>query len=241
MWGSGMWKCNYAWENEPLILCMCTFTLCLWTEAITVRKALNAYWFSELYKPRVPRCSHWNWRFGWNKHHSELNHSGLLPKETSEEIARQNNLDWDVNSCVVTRRMSVFSWSSLEGAECMRPNRVPMSSSPLGERTSCWMMSRACSRHWRYFTMLWTQRAPPNSLNRAGRQTRDRQECCVVVYVLYSTTCTKASSQKGKSALLPRLPDCQSWPISVRVMWRGSDYQLHPTPPHSSVSKLFSH
>lgn len=72
--------------------------------------------------------------------------------------------------CVVTRSMSVFSCSSLDGAECMRPSSVPISSSPLGDRTSCWMMSRACSRHWRYFTMLWTQRAPPNSLNRAGRQ-----------------------------------------------------------------------
>lgn len=30
------------------------------------------------YKPRVPRCSHWNWRFARNKHHSELN---LAPLE----------------------------------------------------------------------------------------------------------------------------------------------------------------
>ncbi len=75
--------------------------------------------------------------------------------------------------CVVTRSMSVFSCSSLDGAECIRPSSVPMSSSPLGDRTSCWMMSRACSRHWRYFTMLWTQRAPPNSLNSAGRQTEN--------------------------------------------------------------------
>lgn len=71
----------------------------------------------------------------------------------------------------LTRRMSVLSCSSVDGAECIRPSRVPMSSSPDGDSTSCWMIIKACSRHWRYFTMLCTHLAPPNSRNKPERLT----------------------------------------------------------------------
>lgn len=63
-----------------------------------------------------------------------------------------------------TLKMSVFSCSSIGGAECISPNKVPISSSPLGDNTNCWMIISACCRHWGYFTMLCTHLAPPNSL-----------------------------------------------------------------------------
>lgn len=69
-----------------------------------------------------------------------------------------------LSSTSFTLKMSVFSCSSVGGAECISPNKVPISSSPLGDNTNCWMIIRACCRHWGYFTMLCTHLAPPNSL-----------------------------------------------------------------------------
>lgn len=68
--------------------------------------------------------------------------------------------------------MSVFNCSSVGGAECISPRRVPMSSSPFGESTSCWMVIRACCRHCGYLTILCAHRAPPNSrkIPEAGRK-----------------------------------------------------------------------
>lgn len=78
---------------------------------------------------------------------------------------RSKRAAWKHLKIKFTLRICVFSSRSVTEAVGIRPSRVPISSSPPGDRTNCCTMCKACWRHSGNGTMLWAQRAPPHSLN----------------------------------------------------------------------------